>query len=256
MAVFTTLTPLEVRKELPDFNIGELLSLEPIASGIENTNYFLDTTEGRWVLTVFERLSESQLPFYLELCAHLRSQGCPVAAPVRTKSGQLFSHIKGKPFSIANRLEGRSIENVTAKECASMGEVLARMHIAARGFSLFQENLRGPQWWQATAPVVLPHLDPTVGAMLSEEVNHQLTVFSDSQFQALPVAACHCDLWRIRLLLCGLYGSSFRRGRHRQRLVHGLRIARSAFGSEKNRSFSEGLSRRASVYRCRAPLVA
>lgn len=90
MAVFTTLTPLEVRKELPDFNIGELLSLEPIASGIENTNYFLDTTEGRWVLTVFERLSESQLPFYLELCAHLRSQGCPVAAPVRTKSGQLF----------------------------------------------------------------------------------------------------------------------------------------------------------------------
>lgn len=69
MAVFTTLTPLEVRKELPDFNIGELLSLEPIASGIENTNYFLDTTEGRWVLTVFERLSESQLPFYLELCA-------------------------------------------------------------------------------------------------------------------------------------------------------------------------------------------
>ena len=190
MAVFTTLTPLEVCKELPDFNIGELLSLEPIASGIENTNYFLDTTEGRWVLTVFERLSESQLPFYLELCAHLRSQGCPVAAPVRTKSGQLFSHIKGKPFSIANRLEGRSIENVTAKECASMGEVLARMHIAARGFSLFQENLRGPQWWQATAPVVLPHLDPTVGAMLSEEVNHQLTVFSDSQFQALPVAAC------------------------------------------------------------------
>lgn len=203
MAVFTTLTPLEVRKELPDFNIGELLSLEPIASGIENTNYFLDTTEGRWVLTVFERLSESQLPFYLELCAHLRSQGCPVAAPVRTKSGQLFSHIKGKPFSIANRLEGRSIENVTAKECASMGEVLARMHIAARGFSLFQENMRGPQWWQATAPVVLPHLDPTVGAMLSEEVNHQLTVFSDSQFQALPVAACHCDLFRNNAMIIG-----------------------------------------------------
>lgn len=98
MAVFTTLTPLEVRKELPDFNIGEFLSLEPIASGIENTNYFLDTTEGRWVLTVFERLSESQLPFYLELCAHLRSQGCPVAAPVRTKSGQLFRTSKASPF--------------------------------------------------------------------------------------------------------------------------------------------------------------
>ena len=66
MAVFTTLSTQDVRSRLPDFNIGELLSLEPIASGIENTNYFLDTTEGRWVLTVFERLSEEQLPFYLE----------------------------------------------------------------------------------------------------------------------------------------------------------------------------------------------
>lgn len=158
MAVFTTLTPLEVRKELPDFNIGELLSLEPIASGIENTNYFLDTTEGRWVLTVFERLSESQLPFYLELCAHLRSQGCPVAAPVRTKSGQLFSHIKGKPFSIANRLEGRSIENVTAKECASMGEVLARMHIAARGFPCFRKTCAVRSGGKPRHPLCFPIL--------------------------------------------------------------------------------------------------
>lgn len=140
MAVFTTLSTQDVRSRLPDFNIGELLSLEPIASGIENTNYFLDTTEGRWVLTVFERLSEEQLPFYLELCAHLRGQGCPVAAPVRTKNGRLFSHIKGKPFSIANRLEGSSIENVTPQECASMGEVLARMHLAAKASRSFRKT--------------------------------------------------------------------------------------------------------------------
>lgn len=203
MAVFTTLSTQDVRSRLPDFNIGELLSLEPIASGIENTNYFLDTTEGRWVLTVFERLSEEQLPFYLELCAHLRGQGCPVAAPVRTKNGHLFSHIKGKPFSIANRLEGSSIENVTPQECASMGEVLARMHLAAKSFTLFQENLRGPQWWKTTAPIVLPHLAPDVGQILSEEVSHQLAVFSDPDFKTLPVAACHCDLFRNNAMIVG-----------------------------------------------------
>ena len=203
MAVFTTLSTQDVRSRLPDFNIGELLSLEPIASGIENTNYFLDTTEGRWVLTVFERLSEEQLPFYLELCAHLRGQGCPVAAPVRTKNGRLFSHIKGKPFSIANRLEGSSIENVTPQECASMGEVLARMHLAAKSFTLFQENLRGPQWWKTTAPIVLPHLASDVGQMLSEEVSHQLAVFSDPDFKTLPVAACHCDLFRNNAMIVG-----------------------------------------------------
>ena len=75
MAVFTTLTPEDVSSALPDFDIGQLVSLEPIASGIENTNYFLDTTAGRWVLTVFERLTEAQLPFYLERWACQES--CP-----------------------------------------------------------------------------------------------------------------------------------------------------------------------------------
>ena len=203
MAVFTTLTPEDVSSALPDFDIGQLVSLEPIASGIENTNYFLDTTAGRWVLTVFERLTEAQLPFYLELSAHLGARGCPVATPVRTADGKLYSFIKGKPFSIANRLEGESVVEVTPKECASMGEVLARMHLAAESFPLFQENLRGPQWWRETAPKVLPYLEAPARELITEELEHQPAVFADPDFKRLTVAACHCDLFRNNAMIVG-----------------------------------------------------
>lgn len=203
MAVFTTLTAEDVCRVLPEFNIGQFCSLEPIASGIENTNYFLDTTCGRWVLTVFERLTREQLPFYLELSAHLGQKGLPVAAPVRTQSGALYSLIKGKPFSVANRLAGESVVEVTPRECASMGQVLARMHAAAQSFTLYQPNLRGLQWWQETAPKVAPYLEEPLQTLLREELEHQTAVFDDAGFKALPAAACHCDLFRNNAMICG-----------------------------------------------------
>lgn len=203
MAVFTTLSPEDVRAALSAFDIGEFFSLEPIASGIENTNYFLDTTQGRWVLTVFERLTEQQLPFYLELSSHLAQHGVPAAAPVRAKSGELFSRIQGKPFAVANRLEGCSVVDVTPRECASMGEVLARMHVAALSFPLHQENLRGPGWWKSVAPLLRPHLAQAQKALLDDELAHQLAVFGEARFSELPSAACHCDLFRNNALICG-----------------------------------------------------
>lgn len=207
MAVFTTLTAEDIRRLLPDFDIGEFCALEPIASGIENTNYFLDTSRGRWVLTVFERLSQQQLPFYLELCAHLGQQGLPVAAPVRNHQGKLFSLIKDKPFAIANRLAGESVVDVTAAECASMGAVLARMHLAVQNFELFQENLRGPQWWKDTVPQVLSHLDGDTQCVLTQELKRQLVVFDDIDFKQLPSGACHCDLFRNNAMIIG-HGTS------------------------------------------------
>lgn len=203
MAVFTTLTDQEAAGLLSEFDIGEFRTLEPIAGGIENTNYFLDTTQGRWVLTVFERLSAEQLPFYLKLTAHLKAAGLPVAAPVRTREGSLFSTVKGKPFAVANRLSGASVVEVTPAECADMGRVLARMHLAAADFPLHQDNLRGPQWWKEVVPQLLPHLGESERAMLEEELAHQIALFADPDFQALPQAACHCDLFRNNAMIEG-----------------------------------------------------
>lgn len=201
MAVFTELTASEVSEALRDFDLGTLVALTPIAGGIENTNYFLDTTAGRWVLTVFERLTPEQLPFYLELCEHLRKRGCRVAAPVRSRDGALMQTIHGKPFAIANRLEGQAVEIMDARECASMGQVLAHMHIAALDFALEQPNLRGLDWICRVAPDIEPHVDAALFAQLREEIEHQQRVKSQEAYARLTVTACHCDLFRNNTLI-------------------------------------------------------
>lgn len=203
MAVFTDLTAEEVAQALGNFALGDFVRLEPISSGIENTNYFLDTTKGRWVLTVFERLSPEQLPYYLELCEHLKKKGCRVASPVRSRAGNLFEYIHGKPFSIADRLAGENVVDVNSLECASMGELLAQMHLAALDFALTQPNLRGLSWWLETAPKVQPYLSDAQRSLMDEELRRQQQLQSSDAWKSLTATACHCDLFRNNTLIAG-----------------------------------------------------
>ncbi len=201
MAVFTEISEMDAAELLRGFSIGSLRALAPIASGIENTNYFLDTDQGRWVLTVFERLSAAELPFYLELCAHLAAKGCRVAQPQRTRSGTLLAQIHGKPCSIANRLEGTDVADMGVPECRSMGELLAQMHLAARDFPVYQENLRGLSWWKMAAQKVRPHVPASLSALYDREIEHQSKVMQSSQYRSLGAYACHCDLFRNNSLI-------------------------------------------------------
>lgn len=201
MAVFTELTPSDVSELLLRFDLGELTCLTPISSGIENTNYFLDTTRGRWVLTVFERLSADELPYYLALCEHLYDKGCRVARPVRTREGALFDYVHDKPFSIANRLQGKEERVMGLAECRSMGALLAQMHLAAKDFPLHQENLRGLAWWQRVAPLIRPHVPSALAEAFTEEIEHQERVFASPAYRRLETVACHCDLFRNNALI-------------------------------------------------------
>lgn len=201
MAVFTTVSREQAAEILTNFRLGALVALTPIQSGIENTNYFLDTDQGRWVLTVFERLKPEQLPFYLELCEHLAKKGCRVACPQRGIDGKLIHFVNGKPFSIANRLSGESVRNMGVAECRSMGALLARMHQAATDFPLHQPNLRGLSWWKWAAPQIKPHVPARIYENYEAEISHQEEVEKSDGYQSLAKAACHCDLFRDNALI-------------------------------------------------------
>ena len=106
MAVFTTVTDDDARGLLLNFNIGELISLRGITAGIENTNYFLTTTKGEFVLTLFEVLTAEQLPFYIELMHHLAQKGIPVPQPQTLNNGGRLTTLHNKPTAIVSRLAG------------------------------------------------------------------------------------------------------------------------------------------------------
>jgi homoserine kinase type II len=203
MAVYTEVSFDEAAALIDGLGIGALTALAPCAGGIENTNYFADTASGRYVLTVFERLQAAELPFYLQLMKHLADHHLPVPRPHANAGGALLSMLKGKPATVVDRLPGEHHLAPDAADCASVGTVLARMHLAARDFAPAQPNLRGLDWWIATVPVVAPRLDGARAALLEDELAYQRHLAASSAYATLPRAAIHGDLFRDNAMFLG-----------------------------------------------------
>ena len=196
MAVFTEVSEQQARDLLADLSLGELTSLEGISSGIENTNYFLTTNQGEYVLTLFERLTREQLPFYLYLMKHLADQGIAVPAPQANSQGDILLSVAGKPAAVVNRLEGSSQLEPSPAHCHAMGTTLAHMHLTARSYENQQPNLRGLSWWNQTVPDILPFLNEAQAATLQHELAFQNHVQSTFAYTALPKGAVHADAFR------------------------------------------------------------
>jgi homoserine kinase type II len=199
MSVYTKVTSSQLAGWLKGYPVGALTELRGIAAGIENTNYFVTTTAGRYVLTLFERLPAEDLPFYLGLMAHLARHGIPCPAPVVDHSQRLYSTLKGKPAALVTRLPGAPVMSPAPAHCAQLGEVLARMHVAGQSFPGSLENPRGPKWWRETAPQVLPFLDAPQRRLLEAELEFQ----SRHGFEDLPRGPIHADLFRDNALWDG-----------------------------------------------------
>ena len=207
MAVYTEVSLDEAQGLLQNLNVGDLQSIKACAGGIENTNYFVDTKqsqgEGQYVLTLFERLTFEQLPFYLHLMKHLAARGIPVPDPAPDKSGEILHSLKGKPAAVVNKLRGNSELQPTAAHCAQVGAMLARMHLAGQDFDLQQPNLRGLSWWNSVLPAVLPHLTPEQRSLLLSELAYQNHIAESSHYKALPRGVVHADLFRDNVMFEG-----------------------------------------------------
>ncbi len=196
MAVYTEVSYDEAASLVARLGLGTLNALTGIRSGIENTNYFADTSRGSFVLTVFERLTFEELPFYLELMRHLARCRIPVPGPKADASGAILHTLQGKPAAVVDRLRGSHRLAPEATHCASLGAMLARMHAAGAEFALHQSNLRGLPWWTATVPVVLPFLTDTQRTLIETELAFQQQLAASPAHAALPRGAIHADLFR------------------------------------------------------------
>lgn len=203
MAVFTEVSESQANGLMQALNLGQLTALRGIEGGIENTNYFATTDQGEFVLTLFERLTQAQLPFYLLLMKHLASRGIPVPDPAASPQGDVLHVLNGKPAAVVNKLAGKSQLQPQAVHCAAVGDMLARMHLAGENYPHQQPNLRGLTWWNETVPVVLPHLRPAQAVLLSSELAYQNHVAASAAYAALPRGPVHADLFRDNVMFDG-----------------------------------------------------
>lgn len=199
MSVFTTVTEAQLRTWLENYPLGELLELKGIASGITNTNYFVTTTTGRYVLTLFEKNTAEELPYFLDLMDHLATHDIPCPAPVHRHDGQSLGMLNGKPAALVTCLRGKSLERASEQHCREIGRVLARMHEAGTSFEQQMDNPRGKAWRIATAVEVMPLMETGAANLLSRELKYQ----SGQDLGALPHGVIHADLFRDNVLFDG-----------------------------------------------------
>ena len=203
MAVYTEVSFDEAAALIHRLGIGELTQLRPCAGGIENTNYFADTTGGRYVLTLFERLTAQELPFYLHLMKHLAERGIPVPGPKADALGAILHSLKAKPAAVVDRLPGKHPLEPSPSHCTHVGSMLARMHLEVRDFGMHQPNLRGLEWWVSTIPQVLPFMTPARQSLIQRELAFQRQLAASAAFASLPRGPIHADLFRDNVMFEG-----------------------------------------------------
>ena len=198
MSVFTLPTEEALAHWLDHYSIGRLVEFKGIAEGVQNSNFFVTTTLGRYVLTLFEEISRADLPYYLHLMAHLARHGLPVPAPIANRDNEYLGTLAGKPAALVSRLSGISVAHPGSEHCARIGAMLAGLHLAGRSYGRRQLNPRGACWRTQTATLLHSHLSADDAALLDTELHFQEN--ADADFSHLPTGAIHGDLFRDNVL--------------------------------------------------------
>ncbi|MEN9847367.1 MAG: hypothetical protein RL368_107 [Pseudomonadota bacterium] len=205
MSVYTTVERDQLEEFLTHYDLGQLVCHQGISAGIENTNYFVTTDSGEFILTLFEQYSFEELPYFLELMAYLAEHEVPSAHPLADKSGHYLRELNARPAALVRRLNGRDVSEPSVSQCAAIGDALGKLHQISPDFPHHRDNGRGEDWRYATALKLVPLLNDSDAQILREELAFQ----ADYCSQYLPRGVVHADLFRDNALfegdnLCGL----------------------------------------------------
>ena len=197
MSVFTRVDRHNLEQFLSRFDQGDLLSFKGVSEGIENTNYFVTTTRGAFVLTLIEQWPAAEVPYFIDLMSWLTERGIPSARPIPDRNGQTLHTLLERPAALVERLEGESTEEPTVDNCSAVGKVLANLHVAGRDFPHQRQDQRGIEWRINTAKFLAPAISSADQDCLDEEIKH---------YQGLALAQCprgviHADLFPDNVLL-------------------------------------------------------
>jgi homoserine kinase type II len=199
MSVYTKIEPQELKDFLNHYNLDHLIDYNGINAGIENTNYFVTTSSGEFVLTLFEGLTATELPYFLKLMAYLAEHNIPSAHPIADKNGEYLRELKGKPAALVERLSGTDVKEPNLIQCSEIGKALANLHLISPDFPHHRANGRGSHWWKITAERVLPLMTTADAKLLKAELEFQ----PNYQLVNLPTGVIHADLFRDNALFEG-----------------------------------------------------
>jgi len=207
MSVYTELSASDISAILADYKLGELASFEGIAAGIENSNFFV-TTEGhdnaaRFVLTIFERMDETELPYFMRLMRHLAHNELACPDVMQRNDGSLLFEVHGKQGCIVSCLSGRTLDELNEEQLASSGRALAQLHLAGADFDEYRDNPTGMAWLGEHIAAVVDGTRETYGADAAQLLQDELAFQKSCVWESLPRGVIHGDLFVDNILFEG-----------------------------------------------------
>ena len=195
MAVYTEIDDDALIAFMGAYDLGEVLSCKGIAEGIENSNFLVTTTQGPFILTLYEkRVNIEDLPFFLGLMDHLAAHGVPCPVPIRTKAGETLRELSDRPAALISFLPGMWPKRPNVQHCRHVGEALALFHTAGENFQIKRENALGVSAWRATLDAGVQDVD-NIKAGLFKKLTAHLDRLERSWPSDLPTGVIHADLF-------------------------------------------------------------
>ena len=195
MAVYTKLAHQEVEQFLEQYNINNFKDYKGITEGVENTNYFINTLEQDYILTIYEkRVDENDLPFFINLLSNLSENKFPCPKPIANKNNQKINKIKNKNAALVTFLNGQSKNKITSDECFEIGKITAQLHEITKKFNVSRKNNLSIESWQNIFEKTIKQkidLDETI----IKKTNNYLNFLKDNWPKNLPQGIIHADLF-------------------------------------------------------------
>ena len=203
MAVYTQVADDELAAFLGAYDIGALVAYKGIAEGVENSNYFLQTERGSFILTLYERrVDPADLPFFLGLMDHLAAQDIACPTPIHARDGEALRTLAGRPAAIISFLQGVSPRRVDIRHCAPLGRALAEMHLAADGFGMARPNALSLAGWRPLFDRCGPRAHEVQNG-LAGEIELELEFLEENWPTGLPTGVIHADLFPDNVFFLG-----------------------------------------------------
>jgi len=196
MSVYTPITQQQLIDLLTDYQLGELIKFSGIKEGIDNTNYRLTTTKGRYILTLFEKLTAKELPFFFDLLDYLQAGNIFCPQPQKNKYGKRILQLQSKAVAIFNCLEGNSILKPTVEQCVAIGFELGKIHRLGVCFPKKRANDMGDTWIQK----IFTDLKAKLAMDELEIISHYLSKINLEKTNSLPRGIIHADLFKDNVL--------------------------------------------------------
>ena len=204
MAVYTKVSAEEIDRFLTRFDVGTLVSAKGIAEGVENSNYLLETTQDRFILTLYEkRVDPADLPFFIAMLDHLAAHGCLVPPMIADREGEKIQKLCGRSACLIKFLPGVSVSHPTTAQARATGQALGDMHKALADFQPERRNILDHDGWRSLAEQCGPAQLDKIAPGLAEAIARELDHLDDHWPQDLPRSAIHADLFPDNVLMLG-----------------------------------------------------